>query len=58
LATNAGLLTKQLERRANMHVISRAIHFSFLANFDRAAFHNKFNAEVATFLERQLSRQE
>ncbi|MDV3258020.1 MAG: dienelactone hydrolase family protein [Sphingomonas sp.] len=69
LASNAGLLGNILGQRAEMHIVPKANHYSFLMpcglvgppqicadpeGFDRRDFHRRFNAEVATFFARQL----
>lgn len=68
-ATNARLLSNLLGRRAELIVVPRAVHFSFLMpcgllgprelcqdpkGFDRAAFHRQFNSEVARFFTAHL----
>lgn len=72
-ATNARLLSNLLGRRAEMHVVPRAVHFSFLMpcgllgprelcqdpkGFDRAAFHRQFNSEVVRFFTSHLSEEQ
>ena len=71
LASNAGLLSAKLGQRAEMHAVPGAVHFSFLMpcgllgprelckdpkEFDRAAFHRQFNADVARFFEANMGR--
>ena len=71
-ATNAGHLARLLGREAEVHMVPRADHFSFLMpcgflgprelcknpeGFDRASFHRQFNADVVRFFSSNLSGQ-
>lgn len=73
VATNAGLLAKLSGRRADVHVVPGASHFSFLMpcgllgprelcqdpeGFDRVSFHRQFNSEVVRFFQAQLTVQD
>lgn len=68
-ATNAGTVQKLLPRPADLHVVPRAIHYSFLIpcgllgppepcrdpeGFDRVKFHKEFNRSVVRFFQRNL----
>ncbi len=70
LATNAGLIGTILGQRADMHIVPRATHYSFLMpcgligppqicadpeGFDRTDFHRRFNSEVAAFFTSRLN---
>lgn len=69
-ATNAELLRNLLGQWAEMHVVPRAVHFSFLMpcgllgprelcqdpkGFDRANFHRQFNSQMGRFFETHLA---
>lgn len=69
VATNAAYLAGLLGQKAEMHAVPGAAHFSFLMpcgllgptelckdpkGFDRAAFHQQFNADVVTFFRSKL----
>lgn len=69
LASNGQYLANLLGPKADMHPVPDAVHFSFLMpcgligpselckdpkGFDRAAFHRKFNSDVAKFFRSKL----
>jgi predicted dienelactone hydrolase len=69
-ATNTGLVAKLLPEKPEVHLVSGASHYSFLApcgliappqlcqdpnGFDRAAFHHAFNRSIVRFFEVHLS---
>lgn len=67
LATNAGIVQRLLPSPPEFHSVEGAAHLSFLApctdppvlcqdppGFDRAAFHESFNAEVVRFFRQHL----
>ena len=68
-ATNGAIVARLLRRQPEVHIVANAIHYSFLApctpqtppflcqdrpGFDRAAFHQQFNAAIVAFFRRHL----